>query len=110
MRLYGSIEGHEIIFDFVPPKKFIARLPTISRGSSVITLYAMDDAGNISADVRALVLIDFAKMSVRMLNPNQWAVQDNSNSYISKPANGGESLWYSMRAKFEKWDSKFLII
>lgn len=110
MRLYGELEGREIYFDMVAPLRFAARLPSIARGSSVITLFAVDDAGNISTEVKALVLIDFSKMSIKVLNTNDnWLSQNKNNYFSSKPANGGESLWYSIRERLGVWESKFLI-
>ncbi|KZL93568.1 PF13754 domain-containing protein [Clostridium magnum] len=68
MKLVGYINGIEVRFDFYPPNQFKAEIPKRMSGIYLLELHAIDDAGNQSNMCDMAVLIDFDKLTFKVLD------------------------------------------
>lgn len=68
MKLVGYADGVEVKFDFYPPNIFKAEIPKKVSGIYLLELHATDDAGNQTNMCDMAVLIDFDKLSFKILD------------------------------------------
>lgn len=81
MRLIGKIGDTSLIFEEVSPNKFECNLP-LGSGKHYITLYAIDEAGNVSTQIHSIALVDYDNLKFKVLEfDKQNRVMGNSFSY-----------------------------
>ena len=68
MKLIGYLDGVEAKFNFYPPNTFKAEIPKKMNGIYIVELHAIDDAGNQTNISNIAVLIDFDKLTFKVIN------------------------------------------
>lgn len=58
VRVYGSVNGGEIVFTPIGEDRWECVVPKISTGEYVVDLYAEDDAGNVGYTATILFVVD----------------------------------------------------
>lgn len=81
MRLVGKFGESFLSFEEVAPNKFECKLP-IGSGKHYITLYAIDEAGNMSSQVHSMALVDYDNLKFQILESDkQQKIMKNDYSY-----------------------------
>lgn len=73
------LDGVEVRFDFYPPNTFKAELPCGKNGTRIIQLTAIDEAGNVTNMCEMVILIDFDKLSFKILDKDFVEKTENEN-------------------------------
>jgi hypothetical protein len=79
MKLIGYLDGIEVRFDFYSPNIFKAEIPKKMSGMYIIELHAVDEAGNQTNLCNTVVLIDFDKLTFKILDKNFIEKVENKN-------------------------------
>ncbi|WP_146005379.1 PF13754 domain-containing protein [Haloimpatiens massiliensis] len=87
MRLIGYLDGVEISFDFYPPNVFKATIPKSVKGTYIVQLKAIDNAGNETNQADIYMFIDFQKMIFRKLDSKYICKHENSEFVCVKLKN-----------------------
>ena len=83
MKLIGYMDGIEVKFDFYPPNTFKAEIPKNMSGIYTVELHAIDDAGNQTNMCDIMMLIDFDRLTFKVIDSGLISKTDNKN-YICK--------------------------
>ena len=79
MKLLGYIDGVEVKFDFYSPNIFKAEIPKKMNGIYILELHAIDEAGNQTNMCSITVIIDFDKLSFKILDTSMICKVENKD-------------------------------
>lgn len=94
MKLIGYLDGVEISFDFYPPNNFKAIIPKSVKGSYIIQLKAIDEAGNETNQSDIYMFIDFQKVIFKELDSKYlWKYKKNEFLCLQIKNKDYRELW-----------------